>query len=394
MFPVPRNADEMSGVISVAELKSSKDGTPIFPESDFNQLIEIAESSASAVGSRKIKFTDAAKKIANWKIAGLRYDPIATIPQIRLIVQPVTIENGSVTVHEETLHLIYMFPVAKPDAAEADKRPENNPPVRAAFDDLLKIRQFCRDAGVNTAGRLSIHPGLKNQVQGFSGQIVRFLESNLHGTLFNAGAILGLHEGGPQPWIFLAFFRLPDGKFTAIHSPGLGPQSNPPKTAQLISFLPGDKVIEPAPSNTNRSLRPDQRLGVSTERLFDADPRLDEFAIVGVDEKGDPVIDAEMRNKDIPDFVANPQQTDFFDTDCASCHSESTRRAILKLPPSKFAYRQPEGISGLDQEMSPSDRWNVRHFSWFRTESTITQRTANETSEMVKYINENFFKKN
>lgn len=389
MFPVPSRSADLADLISVADLRSSKDNMPIFPESDFRKLVELSESSVSVVGSRRIKFKESAKVYSAWKIAGLRYDPIATIPQVRLIVQPVEEENGSVTVLEETFHLVFMFPPGIP----TDVKPEDNPLLRTALDDLIKVRQFCYDAGVVTRGQLDVHPCLEKKVKGFSKQITQFLESNLHVSQMNAGAIMGLHDGGPEPWILIAYFRGQDGNFSALPSPGLGGESDPPRMAQMLSFLPGDKTLEPAITNTNRSTGPDRRLGVSIEDLFEANPRLDDFATIGVDENGKKILDTEIRNRDIPDFIANPKFAEFFNTDCITCHSEATRRAILKLPESKFAYKQPEGISGFDPKDSPDDRRNLRQFGWFHTEISITPRTSNESSEMAKYINEHFFNK-
>jgi hypothetical protein len=120
--------------------------------------------------------------------------------------------------------------------------------------------------------------------------------------------------------------------------------------------------------------------------LFTDEPR--EFpAPIGVGESGQAVTDAELRNSDIADWIANPAKCHFFNTDCASCQSETTRRAIRGVDRSSVVYATPVGVPGLDSDVSPTDQWNVRNLGWFRNDATITQRTANETAEVVDFIN-------
>ncbi len=110
-------------------------------------------------------------------------------------------------------------------------------------------------------------------------------------------------------------------------------------------------------------------------------------AQIGVGGDGQPLLDNELVNGDIADWVANPERSHFFNTDCVSCHSETTRRQILSIPPSEVAFQS--AAASVDPALLPADRWNVRNFGWFRQQATITQRTANETAEVVAFINQN-----
>lgn len=104
-----------------------------------------------------------------------------------------------------------------------------------------------------------------------------------------------------------------------------------------------------------------------------------------------------LKFKDIPDYIANPSLSHFFNTDCVSCHSESTRRSILKLGSfqSSFKFPLPVGISGLDPAVAPTGIWNVRNFGWGDTTGvpTISQRTANEAANSADFINKNYLSK-
>jgi hypothetical protein len=153
----------------------------------------------------------------------------------------------------------------------------------------------------------------------------------------------------------------------------------------MITFSGGD-VVSPGPTTKNL----DETRGVSTSLLFGA----------GVDKRRDTVIFPDIKDlrfKDIPDLVANPLRSNFFNTDCASCHSESTRRSILKLENniSNYKYTPPDGVSGLDPSAIPKDQWNVRNFGWgvnidTTVVATVSVRTANETTESADFINKNY----
>ena len=126
---------------------------------------------------------------------------------------------------------------------------------------------------------------------------------------------------------------------------------------------------------------------------------MDAFAVAGTDASGADVLDEEVRNRDIADVVANPLKSHFFNTDCSSCHTETRRRMNLGLTQGEFAFKQDGKPPEIVADQLPKHDWNVRNFGWFpphffigggRTVATATQRTANETAEVIEFIERNF----
>jgi len=174
--------------------------------------------------------------------------------------------------------------------------------------------------------------------------------------------------------------RKTGGAFTLQPFPTLSGNS----TQMLI--LAGGIPVNPEPKTTNV----DSVRGVSTSLLFSRN----------VKEKLELPIFADLPSvkfRDIPDIIANPKRSHFFNSDCVSCHTESTRRSELGLQGivSDFQYVRPQGVSPVDETLLPKDRWNVRNFGWFPSgvtigQPTVTQRTANEAAESADYINRNY----
>jgi hypothetical protein len=128
--------------------------------------------------------------------------------------------------------------------------------------------------------------------------------------------------------------------------------------------------------------------GASTAPLFPAD---------AASKLDTPLFDGVPRptHRDIPDIIANPQRATFFNTDCVSCHTESSRRKELNIQvaDNEIRFVRPAGTSGVDESLLPQDEWNVRNFGWFPlggTVSTVTLRTANEAAESADYINREY----
>jgi hypothetical protein len=266
--------------------------------------------------------------------------------------------------------------------------------VHNVVSDLLKLKAISEKAGESTGGQLTIHPGL---AQSNDNSLLRTaLRTSLSKYLpdhLSAGAVMGLNGGGPEPWIFVALTRS-NSIFVPFASEGVAPVSEV-KVAQMISFANGDRHVLPLPATTNvlplasyRLTLRENRRGVSTAVLFDKGVDLEAPAVLAISKAGHTATSDTLKNSMIPDWIANPTKSHFFNTDCASCHSESTRRARFRLLPTSVAYERPIGISGVDPKMLPGDdQWDVRNFGWFGDRPVITQRTANETAEVVAYIN-------
>jgi hypothetical protein len=395
LWPFPTTAADVDALITAAD-PTEQGGSTMLPKDWFDALMETApKTSVNKEVDFTIKFGDfdaEFKKHATWKVAGIRIDPSApgagqkildifgSAPQIRLILQPVTKgTDGKPIVHDFAVHVVYAYIKAdapQPAAGGAQRRIPDKEAFGAVVRDLLAIKAELAAAGVETAGPLGVHPGLKRNAADFSKKLKQFLAKHLHPQRLVATAFMGLDV--KEPWIFFAFVKLPNGKFLKPTFPTIAG-----KDAQMVNFRPGSEGsnVVPVPKTANL----EQNRGVSTARLFDADmpTKLDK-----------PVFDdlAAPLWREVPDIIAHPEFAHFNNTDCISCHTESTRRTILGVTSTtgQFRYQPPAGISGVDPAVLPKGRWNVRNFGWFPPQSTVTMRTANEAAESAYYINREY----
>lgn len=395
LWPVPASIADVDQLIS-ADQMLDEGHVSIWPADVFNAVITQAQQIAvtnSAGRQNKIDFRPfhaEFTKLSTWKAVSFRVDPSAAgasaefiqafgeIPQIRLVLQPVTMAgDGAPRIHDVTVHLVFSFvkPPASPEAVPVPDREK----FRAIVQELQELKISLQRLGTATAGKLSVHPGLKNQVDGFAAKVRSFLLTHLSGDKLSAVAFMGIDP--PEPWIFFAM-RKSGAEFKLQSFPVLSGNS-----AEMLILAGGTPVI-PTPATTNV----DAGRGVHTSLLFSrtARSRLD------VPVFGDR---PDLKHKDIPDLIANPTRSHFFNTDCVSCHTESSRRKVLELAMfrSEFQYRRPDGISPVDEEMLPKDQWNVRNFGWFPAGAhggtpTITMRTANEAAESADFINRNYLR--
>ncbi len=399
LFPVPNTSADLDSKINMANLVTAGTQERIWTDARFQAFLDVSENSSTVSGtSRKISYLEELKSIDKWVIAGIRIDPGAPgvapdivaqfgrDPQIRLITQPLTVNDvtGDVRVHDITAHLIFSFSSRTTPAADGchPRFVPNDEAFSTVVKDIsgLKTRLQNGDFGdvsVVTDGKpLSVHPGLTGgSAVSFSTALKSFLESHLSAANLTSMAVMALPGGAPEPWIFLAMQNV---------GPQTIPLPNPvldgKKRAQMLSFLDQKRVI-PTPSNNNKNpitcrhatlqnppLPISGRSGVSTADVFD---------------HGASGASAEA----ILNRIADSGQSHFFNTDCVSCHTESSQAKLLN-PDLSF----PD----LDPQMLPKESWNVRNFGWFPSffrgtvEPTITRRTASETSEAVAFINKHF----
>ncbi len=423
LFPMPASADDVKGLISADDVLS--DGGPVpWPPGAFQNMLDAIQSNAGAItfsdGVSRVGLKPGFDSRTNWKVAGIRVDPSAPggsdeivakfgeTPQIRLIVQPVTVaDNGKVTVHDFAAHLVYSFTTGAEQTGPGflPRAIPDRDKFRAILDDLAKLKGNLKTAGIDTQGMpLGVHPGLKRDaaLTDFAAQLKAFLGKHLIDTKLGGMAFLGTPVDAPEPWIFGGLQRTPDGKYVPAPSSSLSGASS-----QGVNVLGGTSgEVVPVPLSTNRNpitnnlaLPLAQRRGVATAALFAKldMTALDAPAVIGQDGDGNPVVDqgqdGPLRNRDIPDFVANPRATHFFSGDCVSCHTESRRRKVFLLPDSPLRYIRPDGISGVDPNVLPAEDYNVRNFGWFQRIGgpTVTLRAANETASVVDFINRVYF---
>ena len=412
LFPGPKNAHDLVNFIRAADLtapdpKDPSKREPIWPAAAFKQFIDNANGPAAKIGdNHQLKLPLDALNIKSWRIVALRIDPGAPgltpeiqaqfgqQPQLRFILQPVSVSNGAVTVHDVTAHLIYSFtsegldPPAQPGCLGRSK------PDLEAFKSVAKDFAMLRDGlregrfggvKIETNGKLlGVHPGLANRLSAkpLRDALVSVLERHLSGARLTGMAVMGLADGGPEPWVFLAMVPGPNG-FAPLH----GPTLNGSEFAQGLAVIDTPQVVPtPATNNLNpitcknailgpTALPVDERKGLATAALFDM---------------GDNVLKKPediAKVKRTTDLIADAARSHFFNTDCVSCHTD-TRRTMELLG--------AKTIPGVDPAVLPRDKWNVRNFGWFPSvnkpgtvEATATRRTAAESEAVVEFINKN-----
>ncbi len=395
LWPVPDSPADVRNRISAGE--NLLDGDSLWPKEAFERIVSVAQQTAvdsSSGRPRRISFgpfKDQFESATNWIVASMRIDPSApgtspdtmrvfgSKPQLRLVVQPVTVSADRVVVHDFTAHLVFDF-IESFREPLAPGLPPRSVPDKTRFRKLLKdLRELKASVGVETKGNLGIHPAIRNDVASFNSRLRTILKNNLRAEDLNTIAFMGLQR--PEPWIFFGMRKV-DGVFQRINHPSVG-------HAQMFSRRGGTPVM---PQPNNRNLSP--TAGVATATLFN-DSNLNRRAFPG---STDPKLST-IRTGDIPDIIDNPSITHVANTDCVSCHTSSSLRDSLSAPVGEFAFKIPDGISGVDESLLPggdSLNWNVRAFGWGHPFSggpvaTITQRTANEAAESADFINREYF---
>lgn len=395
LWPVPTTREEVAKLISADETLA--DGaTRVWSKEAFEAVIDTARSvvvRTSAGTDFGIDFRPFGVEFARpetWKVVALRVDPSApgcdpktvakfgSTPQVRLVMQPVTVsDSGAVKVHDYTAHVVFNL-TKQVGPTGAGRAVPDDAAFREVLDDLRALKSASEAAGVPTVGKLGVHPALKAKVPGFAEKVTAFVKRRVSGERLAAAAFMGINP--PEPWIFFAASKQPDGTFKLSTFPTIGG-----KGAQMLGFRGGAPVM-PAPITRNV----DDDRGVSTAALFEPGiaARLGGPVFAGLDRP---------RFQDVPDLVANPERANFFNTDCVSCHSESARRVALNISAGDGAFRYvpPAEVSGVDASVLPRDLWNVRNFGWFprggSVSLTATMRTANESAESADFINREYF---
>ncbi|MEM6450336.1 MAG: hypothetical protein AAF703_08490 [Cyanobacteria bacterium P01_D01_bin.105] len=397
LWPVPTTSAEVNELISADDITAS--GAQFWPSDAFDTVIETAETVKLTDTSgrtheisfgtfrNKDQFKETFRQPHTWKVAGVRIDPSApgssekmiqqfgSIPQVRLIVQPVTMDSsGGVRVHDYTAHLVYDFVKGRSGRKFI--------PDEAKFADIVNdfkdLKLTMAERGISTNGlSLGVHPGFNDGSFVFEDALKEVLKKHLSPKRLSGVAFMGLEP--PEPWIFFAMNKDKNGRLVRFTVPPLGNEQ-----AQMLSFAEGDTVFPVAQKATNSK----GQHGVSTASLFEGKP----LSTKADSSKARPVF------QDIPDIIANPQTAHFFNTDCVSCHSESARRQALNISTKdvRFQYQHPLNISGVNKAFLPNHPWNVRNFGWFpnfftgETVDTVTMRTANETAEAAEFINREY----
>jgi hypothetical protein len=303
-------------------------------------------------------------------------------------VQPVTVSNGRVKFHDVAAHVVfnYVFPLPVDDPMLFSPDRET---FKGIIQDLKQIKELCESNQVSTSGDLNIHPGFTQDVPGFKKAISDFVAKYCVRSRLQVVSFMGLSNGF-EPWVFFSVARGSNTPFAILRQVG-GFKTNPETTAQALSFVgpTGDGEVVPAPSTSVT-----EAFGLSTALLFPDNG----FKQSNLPNPAFPNTTVERLKplvvQHVADFVANPSKANTISTDCVSCHTESTRRHILKLPQTPLGFALPDGISGVTNKLLPKDKWNVRNFGWGlnffdgrKFVPTVTMRAANEAAESADFIN-------
>jgi hypothetical protein len=387
LWPAPKSGADVANLISATETTG---GTSlIWPTAAFNAALGAAGNVVvnDPKGTpRSIFLPPELKTPANWKVASIRFDPAApgtnpaiqkqsplgVLPQIRLIMQPVVVSGSSARVFDYTAHLVYNLssPIQNPQGID----PSFSPVVEA----LKKLKVGLKGQGIETAGHLSVHPGLASAKSrtDFTNQLRGVLKQFLTETKLANVAFMGLADG-VEPWIFFPISKDKNGQFIPVGTPEMFSRRN-------------SAPVLPTPQNKTFGT-----VGVNTSLLFDPTVSISNINANVFPTSPDKALNS-MKFSDVADIIANPEVSHFFNTDCVSCHTESTRRNKFNLAPNSgsLAYKRPNGISGPDPALVPKGdpvgTWNVHNFGWFPDTTpmeTVTFRTANETADVVDFIN-------
>lgn len=236
--------------------------TSRFPASRFLTQAQYDQVLANGQGQgpnemSRIKFDDQRSGrmvLSQWRVVSMRYDPCAPgshaaedfakqqpgdpgtrapgrddfcLSQARLIIQPFVGDNLDA---DFTMHLVFSLP--KSEAALAEQ-----------INGLFAIKEASERAGITTVGQaLQEHPGLKSAKnnQEIIAAIDSFLTKNCNPKQILSVAVMGLADGGPEPWVFYSN-RVKDG----VVLPGASPIPTVESSSNVLATFQGFAFVGP-----------------------------------------------------------------------------------------------------------------------------------------------------
>lgn len=407
LFPGPETQSDMDKVIRLTDFDNNR----VLPQNLFDQTMRLVTQETTlttpggpipvnvgAIQTRngqtiQIGVADSISR-SDWVISGIRIDPGAPgltqevfdvfgkSPQIRLVLQPVQNMNGTITVTDASLHLVFAFhgPKDTSNICRLHNVPDMDGFSRAVMDlKGIKDQFAAAPHNINTDGvALNVHPAFASAGAEFTQALKDYLNTHLTTNRLFAVSMAGIPQRAPEPWVFVALQKNQQtGNIEPVPSPAIDQSGPLPKFGQMLSFLPPRGVF-PAAATRNRQpidcrmnfglpSQPEPTAGLSTTLLFAN--QANNTAEVGL-------------------VVSDPKASHFFNTDCVSCHTE-TRRELDAGTSALSIGTQAD----IDPAVLPNSIWNVRAFGWFppvtfagttTLHETITRRTATETEEVVE----------
>lgn len=340
----------------------------MFPKKTLEQVLAFAKS-------KGFQLPPEVEKYDTWHVLGFRFDPCfpkapsksfaeapaeyaKCIMQFRLIAQPYSMsatDNDPVQrprPMDYALHLVYQ-PVATPGLL-----PATNPHVQG----LIKLRDKAR-AAFDTFGRpMGRHPALAKSI-GLGDMIRDYVASVAKVSALKGVAAMVLESPfSAIPWDFYAGQVNGNGDWNVVDVP-----MNP--GAKMLSFHPGGRR---PPSVTPQPVQ-----ALNSFKFFGNAAQMAQAERLKLHE------------------IDNPQITHFGNMDCVSCHTTTTlliNKFVGTLEGDKL-FLSPNGITGFVEKSQLQNRnsagWSVRNFGYFGLDPSISTRTAAESAEVAKFMNEN-----
>ncbi len=435
LFPLPSDKNELDKMLPMTfannegkQPMSAKLFAEMLKSNNYNRDIpEIGpnfplNSGASFEGKTRIEslLSMRADDQAKWRIVAMRYDlcapspehnrlqnfkmgsgalpmpmpeqwkPEECLPQLRLTAQPLEMDE-KIKVGDFAIHMLFRLTEEE---------------TRNLYQELKGFRDLCRDIGSGLP--LGVQPCLAfaqksgrygSEEFNFVYTMIKKYAKNLEGLAMMATA------GGDDPWLFMNG-TVKDGNFVHQKIDAVT-QKDPAKLKrnaqgrvvepfgngffQMISFLDTqgrlDNLIDikrtsPLPILENVSFALESKHFNMTTRVVEpADPKL--F-----------------------NLIENPLASDFFSTDCASCHAVSgssrfkTNKVIAKVSPDQEAAGFPAGFytSGNPRDPTSSFEWQRAQLdSAFRIEAAYAAfvdpavQTQSDTFVLNAFIHFGYF---
>ncbi|HWU42788.1 MAG TPA: hypothetical protein VN132_05090 [Bdellovibrio sp.] len=356
----------------------------VIPESTFQEVMAFSQGQTlqNKTLPTPVHFPEEALgHIQNWYIAAMRIDPCAPglaaykgdsqkcLQEIRLVAQPFLVLNDLIDYHDYALHILFELSAGDP---------KNSQSFATVLNQLLQLKQQNKEAGVDTTGvPLKIHPGFT--VPGFSKKLNGILLASLQTARLKKITFTGA-ASADGPW---AFFQglIQNQHFVLESDPTL---HNLP-FGSISPELPGNGgSISPSPDNINWPISDDGGHAPSAANLF----------FKGTIDLKNPAILADaseskvFKIEDLVNVFDNPQITNRTNTDCFSCHTSTSRAALLNLvnEPNQFKYQAPNDHTTLTPVLMNKSITSFRTFGWFGSRGVVSRRVINESAEVANLI--------
>lgn len=337
-----------------------------------------------------------------WLVVAVRYDPCSPtsnpdalaalvakrvtpgcLQQIRLVLQPF-FEQDAGTAHAMTLaddvalHAVYTFKVGAVDSSS---------PFIA---DLLRLKEIAEKSGTSLAGRpLDAHPVLSKEMTKpgeapYTDSLVALLKNFDPMKLTQLAAFSEIPSdpvvqmNGDGLWAFKAGtvgHKQSDGSCSPDRSTG--------KTVDDLCFFPVNIQV--------KLDSPTIEVGCGRGLSCGIEPDLTHKDNIGL-----VLADRGAASGEIVNVIDDPDQHNFFTTDCASCHMTTTAIKTFNIKQGAQRAKAPVGVTPYlaGSLWSRKETWDFRNLGYFNQQPTASTRTALEAAYAADDLNKHLGLKN